>query len=197
MDNQTFIHSLTKCFNQREAVINNIVNDNGFLENIELICHKIIGCFEAGKKLIFCGNGGSSSDCQHIASEFVVKLSKDRKALPAIAITSDNCIITAIANDISYNYIFTRQLEAIAYPNDILVGFSTSGESQNVIDAIGYANKNEIITISVTGNRSNSLMKTANYKIIIPSQDTQIIQEVYLMVFHIICENAYNFIAVD
>lgn len=137
---------------------------------------------------MLCGNGGSAADCQHIVAEFIVKLSKLRKSLPAISLTSNNSIITAISNDIDYNTIFTRQLEGIANPRDILIGISTSGNSQNIVSAFEYAKQNGLYTISVTGDSNNKLINFADTSIIIPSQNTQIIQEVYLMLFHILCE---------
>ena len=149
---------------------------------------KFLECFERGNKLIFCGNGGSAADCQHIVGEFIVKLSKLRKSLSAISLTSNNSIITAIANDIDFNSIFVRQLEGIAKPNDVLIGISTSGNSQNIINAFEYANENNIYTVSVTGDTENKLTDLGKSNILIPSKNTQIIQEIYIMLFHIICE---------
>ena len=180
---------IKKKIQKRELVIETILQDKCFIADVWNLSQKIIECFENGNKLFFCGNGGSAADCQHIVAEFIVKLSDLRKSLPAIALTSNNSIITAISNDIDYNYVFVRQLEGMIYPGDILIGISTSGRSQNVINAFEYANKHGLYTISVTGSNNNVLRDLANEKIVIPSEDTQIVQEMYLMVFHIVCEN--------
>lgn len=174
---------------QRESVIETIFQDECFVVDVWNLSPKIVECFENGNKIFFCGNGGSTADCQHIVAEIVVKFSGFRKSLPAIALTSNNCIITAISNDIDYDYVFVRQLEGLSYPGDILVGLSTSGSSQNVINAFEYANKHGLHTISITGSNNSMLRDLANEKIVIPSEDTQIVQEMYLMVLHIVCEN--------
>ena len=185
--------SIRQEIEKRQILIEKLVQDDNVARSIYNLCDKIIQCFEGGNKLIFCGNGGSAADCQHIVAEFVVKLSDLRKALPAISLTSNNSIITAISNDIDANYMFARQIEAIAKPKDILIGISTSGNSQNIINAFQYANKNNIYTVSVTGKSENKLKYLASENIIIPSCNTQIIQETYIMIFHIICVNVDKF----
>lgn len=188
MENQKFISDIKCKFHERQSSIERLINDSDLLQNLLLLYNKLLECFDNGNKLMLCGNGGSAADCQHIVAEFIVKLSKLRKSLPAISLTSNNSIITAISNDIDYNTIFTRQLEGIANPRDILIGISTSGNSQNIVSAFEYAKQNGLYTISVTGDSNNKLINFADTSIIIPSQNTQIIQEVYLMLFHILCE---------
>ena len=188
MVEQVIINDVKCKFRERQLVIEQLFSNYELLHRILLLNDKFIECFNKGNKLIFCGNGGSAADCQHIVAEFVVKLSKLRKSLSAISLTSNNSIITAISNDIDYNTIFTRQLEGIAKPHDMLVGISTSGNSQNIINSFEYAKQNEIFTISVTGNSENKLITIADTSIIIPSQNTQIIQEIIMMIFHILCE---------
>ena len=188
MGKQIFANDVKCKFRERQSIIERLINDDGLLQEILLLNKEFIECFNRGNKLIFCGNGGSAADCQHIVAEFVVKLSKLRKSLPAISLTSNNSIITAIANDINFNTIFTRQLEGIAKSQDILIGISTSGNSQNIINSFEYAKRNDIYTVSVTGSSNNKLLSFADTSVIIPSQNTQIIQEIYLMIFHILCE---------
>jgi len=129
MKNKIFINDIKFKFHERKLSIENIINDDKFILNLHDIYIKFIECFNNGNKLIFCGNGGSAADCEHIVAEFIVKLSKLRKSLPAISLTSNSSIITAISNDIEYKNIFTRQLEGIAKTNDVLIGISTSGNS--------------------------------------------------------------------
>lgn len=188
MYNYTTINNITEKTKTRLSLLMDLVNNDNLHQDILILTNKIIDCFNNGNKLIFCGNGGSAADCQHIVAEFIVKLSKIRKSLPAISLTCNNSIITAISNDMSFNYIFTRQLESLANPQDILIGISTSGNSINIIDAFKYAKKNSINTISITGCSNCQLIKLADDRIIIPSQNTQIVQEIYLMMFHIVCE---------
>jgi len=188
MKEEIIINSIKQKIKERQVSIENIIQDNSIIKYLSNLCFRFYECFERGNKLIFCGNGGSAADCQHIVAEFIVKLSKLRKSLPAISLTCNNSIITAIANDIEFNYIFTRQLEGIAKPDDILIGISTSGNSQNIINAFEYADKNNIYTVSVTGNNINKLSDLGKLNIIVPSQNTQIVQEMYIMLFHIICQ---------
>jgi len=193
MEKQIFLNSLKCKLNERRLMIGNFIDDEELLQKILLLYMKFLECFQRGNKLIFCGNGGSAADCQHIVAEFIVKLSKLRQSLPALALTSNNSIITAISNDLDFECIFSRQLEGLAKPQDLLIGISTSGYSSNIIKAFEYAKQNSILSISVTGNAKNDLSDIADMNIIIPSKNTQIIQEAYLMIFHIICEKLDEF----
>jgi phosphoheptose isomerase len=143
----------------------------------------------SGRKLLLCGNGGSAADCQHMAAEFVSRLSKDldRRALPAIALTTDTSFLTAFGNDRGFEGIFERQVEALGNAGDVLIGISTSGNSPNVIRAVGAARKRNIRTIALTGN-GGRLAALADVVIAVPSGDTQYIQETHLAVEHILCE---------
>jgi len=149
----------------------------------------IAEAFLSGRKLLLCGNGGSAADCQHMAAEFVSRLSKDldRRALPAIALTTDTSFLTAFANDCGFEGIFERQVEALGNAGDVLVGISTSGNSPNVIRAVEAARKGNIRTIALTGN-GGRLAALADVAIAVPSGDTQYIQETHLAVEHILCE---------
>ncbi len=146
----------------------------------------IKNAFENNNKLFLCGNGGSASDCNHLACEFISKFQKDRKSLPAISLCSNNSIITAISNDYSFENIFTRQLEGLANKNDILIAISTSAKSKNVLNAIKYAKENDLKIIFLTGKNKTNL--DVDIEINAPSEITCEIQELHIALGHIICE---------
>jgi len=149
----------------------------------------IAGAFLAGGKLLLCGNGGSAADCQHMAAEFVSRLSRhfDRRALPALALTTDTSFLTAFGNDYSFEGIFERQVEALGTDGDVLIAISTSGNSPNVLRAVEAARKKNIRTIALTGN-SGGLATVVDLAISVPSANTQYIQETHLAVEHVLCE---------
>lgn len=166
-----------------------IANDLLALEQeIEKIAHAIVECFRNGGKLIFFGNGGSAADAMHLAAEYVNKFSKQRQSLPALALSTNFAVITAIANDFDYRYIFKRQLESLAQPNDLVICLSTSGESKNAVEAMKHCREKNIRTVAFTGNTGNSVAKLAHFYFPIPSADTPRIQETYLLINHILCE---------
>ena len=160
--------------------------------NIEKAAKIVIECLKKGGKILICGNGGSAADAQHIAAEFVGRFKLERIALPAIALTVNTSILTAIANDYGYEEIFKRQLEALAKKNDILLGISTSGNSPNVIKAIKTAKKLGLATIALSGSGGGQLSKSAAFCITVPSKNTARIQESHIAIAHIICELAEN-----
>ncbi len=143
-----------------------------------------------GHQLLLCGNGGSAADAQHIAAEFVIRLSHhlQRPALPALALTTDSSILTAGANDIGYENIFARQVEAFGRQGDVLLGISTSGNSPNVLKAFELARKNELMTIGLLGNDGGKGRALTDLAIIVPSHNTQYIQEAHITIGHIIVE---------
>ncbi|MBI3189099.1 MAG: D-sedoheptulose 7-phosphate isomerase [Ignavibacteriales bacterium] len=148
----------------------------------------IIGAFNNKKKVLLCGNGGSAADSQHIATELVIRMSKpDRPALPAIALTTDTSCITAGGNDIGFDNIFSRQVEALGNAGDVLIAISTSGKSENVNRAINEAKKKGMTVIGFLGKDGGSSKDLVDVSIIIPSNDTQRIQEGHITVAHIIC----------
>jgi len=149
---------------------------------------KIQGRLEAGGKLLLMGNGGSAGDAQHIAAELVGRFKKERKAIPALALTVDTSSLTALGNDYGFNTIFERQVEALANKNDTVIGISTSGNSENVLRAVNKANSIGAFTIGLLGNDGGKLKDAVNLPIIIPSNDTARIQEVHITIGHIICE---------
>jgi D-sedoheptulose 7-phosphate isomerase len=147
-------------------------------------------CFEAlkkGKKIMFCGNGGSAADSQHLAAEFVSRFSYDRPALNAISLTVDTSALTAIGNDYGYLYSFSRQVEAVGNEGDILIGISTSGRSKNVIEAFKSAKAKKIITIGFLGKEGRDIGTISDYQINIPHDETPKIQEGQIAVGHIFC----------
>ncbi len=149
---------------------------------------KIQGRLEAGGKLLLMGNGGSAGDAQHIAAELVGRFKKERKAIPALALTVDTSSLTALGNDYGFDTIFERQVEALANKNDTVIGISTSGNSENVVRAVNKANSIGAFTIGLLGNDGGKLKDAVNLHIIIPSNDTARIQEVHITIGHIICE---------
>lgn len=143
-----------------------------------------------GKKLIFCGNGGSAADCQHLATEFMVRLSHDikRPAIGAIAITTDSSNLTAGGNDIGFKNIFARSLEGIGNEGDILIAISTSGNSENLIRAVKKAGKKKMFTIGLLGKTGGKLKSLVDLSVCVPSENIQRIQESHITIGHILCE---------
>lgn len=157
-------------------------------DDITLAVSIIVNAFKCGKRLFICGNGGSAADAQHMAAEFLGKFKKDRKALPAIALTTDTSALTAIANDWEYSYVFARQLEGLMDSGDVLLAISTSGNSENVVRALKYAHGLGT-TISLTSGDDSKMTKHSDLVIPVGAVgQTPIIQERMLMIEHIICE---------
>ena len=144
--------------------------------------------FARGNKLLVCGNGGSAADSQHIATEFVCRLSGDfeRPALPAIALTTDSSILTAIGNDYTFERIFARQVEALGRKGDVLLAISTSGNSEVVVEAVRAAKSQGMITIGLLGRDGGKLAPLTDYPIVVPSESTQHVQESQIALYHIL-----------
>jgi D-sedoheptulose 7-phosphate isomerase len=141
----------------------------------------------AGHKLMVAGNGGSAADAQHLVAEFVSRLTVDRPALRAIALTTDSSILTALGNDYGYERVFERQIEALGQPGDIFLAISTSGQSPNILRALDLSRKNKITTIGLSGKGGGKMAPLCDYNVIIPSTVTQHIQECHLALEHIFC----------
>ena len=158
-------------------------------DSIRAAAQLIAETFKSGGKVLLCGNGGSAADCQHMAAEFVNRLTKDfeRPGLPAIALTTDTSFLTAFTNDCGFEGIFERQLQVLGKPGDVLIGISTSGNSANLIRAIEAARKAGMHTIVLAGI-SGRLVEMADVTISVPSANTQHIQETHLAIEHIICD---------
>jgi D-sedoheptulose 7-phosphate isomerase len=142
---------------------------------------------KAGNKLLVAGNGGSAADAQHLVGEFVVRLTVDRPALPAIALTTDSSILTAAGNDYGYDYVFARQVEALGRPGDVFLGISTSGNSKNIVKALEAAKEIGLYTIGLSGNGGGAMLELCDMNIVIPSSTTMNIQESHLALEHIFC----------
>lgn len=153
----------------------------------ELACTMARSLFSGGK-ILLCGNGGSASDAQHIAAEFVGRFRRERMPLPSVALTANGATLTAIGNDYAFDNLFERQVRALGRPGDVLIGITTSGQSPNVIAAVKAANALGMTTVALTGGRPTELTQLSNFHIGIPSQVTARIQECHLMVCHVLCE---------
>lgn len=152
------------------------------------IAKTIIKAFRNNKKVLLFGNGGSAADAQHIAAEWVGRFYKDRKSLPAIALTTDSSIVTAIANDYGYENLFSRQIEGLGNRGDVAIGITTSGTSPNVLKAFAQAKHKGLVTIGLTGEKGKALAKKVDYCLVIPSEYTPRVQENHITALHIICE---------
>ena len=141
-----------------------------------------------GGKVLICGNGGSAADAQHIAAEFVGRYKIERKGLSAIALTTDSSALTAIGNDYGYDKVFERQVEALAHPNDVVIGISTGGTSINVINAFNIANEIGCKTIGFSGRSGGQMNKCCDINIVVPAEDTARIQEMHILFGHILCQ---------
>jgi D-sedoheptulose 7-phosphate isomerase len=139
----------------------------------------------AGNKILICGNGGSASDAQHFAAEIVGRFTRERKAWPAIALTTDTSILTAVANDYGYDAIFSRQVEGLGQPGDVLIGISTSGNSPNVVKAVEQAQNIGMATIALTGGNGGILSDNVDTAVIAPSKVTARIQEAHIFILHL------------
>jgi len=155
--------------------------------NIESAAKAIIESLKAGKKLLIFGNGGSASDSQHMAAELVGRFKMERKGLPAIALTANTSILTAIANDYGYDVVFSRQIEALGVAGDVALGISTSGNSKNVIEAFRKAHALGMKTIALSGGDGGNMKRESDISITVPTKDTPRVQESHIMIAHIIC----------
>lgn len=169
------------------GVIDAMRKDSYLIETIGNIASVCVSMLKAGGKLLFMGNGGSAADSQHLAGEMVSRFILDRPGLPAFALTVDSSVITAIANDYGYDQLFSRQVEAVGRPGDVLFGISTSGRSANVLAGLHTARKMGLVTVGMTGNSGGDITEIVDHVIEIPSSSTPKIQEGHIIVGHIIC----------
>ena len=165
-----------------------ILADDKILQTVQDCVNVIVSAFEKGNKVLFCGNGGSASDAQHLAAEFSGRFYTDRDALPAEALHCNTSYITAVANDYSYDVIYSRLLKGIGNPGDVLVGLSTTGNSKNIVNAFEVAKEKQMTTIAFTGSTGGKLKNLSDHLINIPSDDTPRIQESHITLGHIICQ---------
>lgn len=162
----------------------------GLIPAIDEVDRALRNCIQGGGKILICGNGGSAADAQHFAAELVVRYLGNRKAIPAIALTTDSSVLTAAGNDYSFARIFSRQVSALGRKGDALIAISTSGQSENVSQAIGVANLLGMTTIGLTG--PNGMGARCDYELCMPTLITARIQELHILCIHILCEALEN-----
>ena len=170
------------------SVKQKLMQDETLLQTIDTVVQVISDAFAAGNKVLFCGNGGSAADAQHLAAEFSGRFYKNRRALPAEALHCNTSYLTAVANDYSYDVIYARLLDGIGFKGDVVLGFSTSGNSVNIIKAFEVARERGIVTIGLTGETGGGMKPLSDYLFNVPSIITPRIQESHILLGHIICE---------
>jgi len=167
------------------------------LPQIEQAAAMIIETLRRGNKILLCGNGGSAADAQHIAAELTGRYKRERKGLPAIALTTDTSALTAISNDYGYEMVFARQVEALSNPDDLLVAISTSGNSSNIIAALHTAKAHGCQTLGLSGKEGGEMNTLCDLNLVIPSHDTPRIQEMHMLIGHILCQLVDDAFAVN
>lgn len=176
------------------ATLSAVCADESIADTVVEAGKIIAKAMKSGNKLMVAGNGGSAADSQHIVAEFVSRLTRDRPALPAVALTTDTSILTAIGNDFSYDNVFERQVEAIGRPGDVFLGISTSGNARNLVKALALCREKGIATVGYLGNGGGAMAELCDLSVIVPSNITMHIQESHLALEHILCmvvENVY------
>lgn len=165
-----------------------IYEDELLLDNITKVAQLCVDVYKNSKKTILAGNGGSAADAQHIAAELVGRYGFDRASLPSLALTTDTSNLTAIGNDYGYDFVFSRQLEGMGQDGDVFIGISTSGNSQNIINAFESAKKKNITTVALVGKDGGQMAKMADIALVVPSNQTPRIQESHILIGHILCD---------
>lgn len=173
--------------NQTENLIKAMKVDQAMLGLMDQVAQVCVEALQSGKKILLAGNGGSAADAQHIAGELVSRFAFDRPGLPAIALTTDTSIMTAIGNDYGYEKLFERQIQALGNAGDIFIAYSTSGNSKNIIAALSEAKRKGLISVGLTGNRGGSMNGLCDYVFAVPSSNTPKIQEGHLIIGHTLC----------
>lgn len=170
--------------NHRQA-IDSVVTQQ---EVIFAIIDAMVKCLETGGKVLWLGNGGSAAEAQHMAAELMVRYRLNRKPLASIALTTDSSILTAHSNDYEFDTVFSRQIESLAKPEDIVIGMTTSGTSKNVAKALQQANKMNCVTVALVGKSTTEITQLSDYSILVDSSETARIQESHTFINHLICE---------
>ena len=178
---------ITAQIQDTQQVMTAMLADDALLTRVEAAAEACIHAMKSGNKVLLAGNGGSAADAQHIAGEFVSRFAFDRPGLPAISLTTDTSILTAIGNDYGYDKLFARQVQAHAQKGDVFIAYSTSGKSPNVIAALQEAKNRGVICIGMTGNRGGPMEGLCNHYLDVPSADTPKIQEGHALLGHILC----------
>ncbi|ARI82738.1 D-sedoheptulose 7-phosphate isomerase [Microcystis sp. LEGE 00066] len=170
---------------EHTLVINSLAN---YLAEIQQLATLVVKTLKTGNKILLMGNGGSAADAQHIAAEIVGRFTRERRGLPAIALTTDTSILTSIGNDYGYDNIFSRQVEALASAEDLVIGISTSGNSKNVLQALTAAASLGCQTAALLGKGGGEIKNVVNLSLIVPSNNTARIQEAHILIGHILCQ---------
>lgn len=171
-----------------------LIADRQIMEGMERAVNQMVSCFENGGKILFCGNGGSAADAQHLAAEFSGRFYHDRDPLPAEALHANSSYLTAVANDYGYDQVYRRLVRATGRPGDILVGLSTSGHSANIVLAMEQARELGVFTLAMTGQGGGKMKDFADLLLAVPSTDTPRIQEAHMLLGHILCEAVESWI---
>ena len=171
-------------------VLDRALADPSFIEQVSRATELVTDALRAGRKILFAGNGGSAADAQHLATELVVRFVVNRTALPAIALTTDSSIMTAIGNDFGFEQLFARQIAALGQPGDVVVAISTSGRSPNIVAACREARERKLSVVGLTGANGGSMSELCDVLVRVPSEQTAFIQQVHIAVGHIICAAA-------
>lgn len=194
MENEAF---LKKYFEVSRKTVNLLADDQTLVDLVSRIADDCVTSINAGGKLLFAGNGGSAADSQHMAGEYVSRFLIERPGLPAIALTTDTSILTAIGNDYGYGELFARQVQALGKPGDVLFVYSTSGNSENCLKGIGVARSMKIKIIGMTGAKGGAMDSLCDHLVRIPSDSTPHIQEGHLIIGHAVCASVERLIFGD
>jgi len=166
----------------------NIYQNDELLSKIVEVAQKCVELYKGDKKTILAGNGGSAADAQHIAAELVGRYGFDRPSIPSLALTTDTSNLTAIGNDYGYDKVFSRQLEGMGQSGDIFIGISTSGNSENILNAFDVAKNKNILSVALVGKDGGEMAKMADIALVVPSDSTPRIQESHILIGHILCD---------
>lgn len=179
---------ITQLIQDSIAVKQQTLQDPALLQTVEKVVLEVVRALRADKKILFCGNGGSAADAQHIAAELSGRFYHDRDPLFAEALHVNTSYLTAVANDYGYDHVYSRLVKAKGRPGDVLFGISTSGNSTNITEALRVAKEQSMVTVSMTGLTGGKMRDLSDFLLNVPSKDTPRIQEVHILLGHIICE---------
>ena len=180
--------SASKSFEEAARIYGALATDNNLHATLEAVVEVVVQALGQGNKLLFAGNGGSAADCQHMAGEFMSRFMFDRSPLPAVALTTDSSILTAISNDYGYEHVFSRQVRGLARAGDVLFAYSTSGNSPNIVAALQTAQELQVATVGLTGANEGRMNPYCDHLLQVPSTCVPRIQEGHLLMGHTICE---------
>jgi len=180
--------NIQKIIERSIATKQQIIDDQTLMVTVRKVADAIVACYKNGGKVLFCGNGGSAADAQHLAAELSGRFYFDRPPLEAEALHVNSSYVTAVANDYSYNDIYSRYVNGVGKPGDVIIGFSTSGNSENIVRALQVARNKKMVTVGMTGETGGKMKELSDFLLNVPSTDTPRIQESHIMLGHIFCE---------